>query len=53
VGLGKVFIKFWLDVWCGDVSLKESFLELFLIAREKEALVADHLHFFLISNKFY
>jgi hypothetical protein len=36
-------ICFWLDVWCGDVALKFSFPELYLIACGKEALVYDYL----------
>jgi hypothetical protein len=30
-------------VWCGDVPLKEAFPVLYDIARDKDALVADHL----------
>ena len=37
-------IKFWLDVWCGALSLKESYPELYFIARDGEVLVVDHLH---------
>lgn len=28
-------------MWCGDRRLKESFLELFCLARNRDALVAD------------
>lgn len=37
-------VKFWDDVWCGDERLKNSFLELYCIACEKDAYVADHIH---------
>jgi hypothetical protein len=30
-------------VWCGEVPLKEAFPVLYDIARDKDALVADHL----------
>jgi hypothetical protein len=33
----------WHDIWCGDHPLKDSFLEIFCIARDKDALVADHM----------
>jgi hypothetical protein len=36
-------IRFWHDVWCGDQPLKESFLVLFRIARNKEAWVSDYM----------
>jgi hypothetical protein len=32
-------------VWCGELSLKAAFPALFVIAREKNAFVADHLDF--------
>lgn len=38
-------IRFWGDVWYDDTPLKESFHELFRIARNKEALVASYMHF--------
>jgi hypothetical protein len=40
-------ISFWHDIWCRDRSLKEAFLELFRIARNKGAWVRDHM---LLSN---
>ena len=41
-------IELWHDLWCGGQPLREGFLELFRIARNTEALVADHL---LISRE--
>lgn len=35
--------KFWHDLWCGDIVLKEAFPALFKIARAKDASVADNL----------
>jgi hypothetical protein len=35
--------RFWHDTWCEDCPLKDSFPELFFIARDKDALVADHM----------
>jgi hypothetical protein len=35
-GFGMMF-------WGGDCSLKDSFLELFGISRDRDALVADHM----------
>ena len=37
--------KFWTDIWCGNCSLKEAYIELFHLARNKEAYVVDHLHY--------
>jgi hypothetical protein len=36
-------IRFWDDVWCGEVPLKEAFPVLYDIACDKDAHVADHL----------
>jgi hypothetical protein len=36
-------IRLWHDVWCGEDALKSSILELYVIARDKEALVSDYL----------
>jgi hypothetical protein len=36
-------IRFWDDMWCGEVPLKEAFLVLYDIAYDKDAHVADHL----------
>jgi hypothetical protein len=38
-----VSIRFWHDVWCGEAALKESFPDLFRLARNKEALVAQYM----------
>lgn len=40
VGRGNK-IKFWYDIWCGDVSLKSRFPNIFAIARNKDLLVVD------------
>jgi hypothetical protein len=36
-------IRFWDDVWCGEMPLKEAFPVLYDIARDKDANVANHL----------
>jgi hypothetical protein len=36
-------IRFWDDVWCREMTLKEAFPILYGIAREKDAFVATHL----------
>jgi hypothetical protein len=36
-------ISFWQDIWCGDQLLKVSYLELYRIARNKEAWVNDNM----------
>jgi len=38
-------IRFWDDVWCKEMTLKEVFPDLYGIAREKDAFVAAHLDF--------
>jgi hypothetical protein len=38
-------IRFWDDVWCGQLPLKEAFPVLYGIACEKDAFVAAHLDF--------
>lgn len=35
-------VSFWLDVWCGHVPLKISYLDLFSIACNKDARVVDN-----------
>jgi hypothetical protein len=35
--------KFWHNLWCGDVVLKEVFPDLFGIAPVKDASVADNM----------
>ncbi|KAG2699994.1 hypothetical protein I3760_07G213400 [Carya illinoinensis] len=34
-------IKFWNDIWCGEVALKDSFPLAFRVASDQEAAVAD------------
>jgi hypothetical protein len=41
-------IRFWHNIWCGDQSLKEVFLELFCIARHKEAWFKDICRFLMV-----
>jgi hypothetical protein len=36
-------IRFWHDVWCGEMTLKKAFSDLYDIARNKDALVAAHM----------
>jgi hypothetical protein len=38
-------IRFWYDMWFGEMTLKEAFQVLFGIARSKKALVVDHMQF--------
>uniref|UniRef100_A0A2N9IF07 Reverse transcriptase zinc-binding domain-containing protein n=1 Tax=Fagus sylvatica TaxID=28930 RepID=A0A2N9IF07_FAGSY len=37
--------RFWTDSWCGQGSLKDGYPELYRIARNKEALVKDHMQY--------
>jgi hypothetical protein len=43
--------KFWLDRWCRDTVLKETFPVLFGIAHAKNASVADNLELLGDSNQ--
>jgi len=36
-------VLFWHDVWCGEISLKNLFPDLFLIARRKDAWVEENM----------
>jgi hypothetical protein len=38
-------LKFWLDSWCGEISLRDQFPELHRIASHPDALVQDLLTF--------
>jgi hypothetical protein len=50
-------ISFWHNTWCGDQLLKVSYLELYRIARNKEAWVSDNMQIlkfiemFILSEK--
>lgn len=45
-GVGdRTKLKFWYDKWHGDIPLKEAFLKLFFLTRNREALVADCMQF--------
>lgn len=43
VGDGSI-VKLWEHVWCGDVSLREAFPNIYRLACDKDALVGDYLH---------
>jgi hypothetical protein len=38
-------VRFWHDLWCGDMTLKDAFSALFGIACDKDALVEAHIEF--------
>ena len=38
-------VKFWHGLWCGNCSLKESFLELYDISCDRESSLADLMQF--------
>ncbi len=38
-------VHFWNSVWCGSQPLKEAYLKLFRLARNKDTLVADHMQY--------
>ena len=42
-------VRFWDDLWCGEMSLKEAFPILYKIASVKDASMADNMDF---SNGF-
>ena len=44
VGDGTL-IKFWQDQWCGQTSLSVCYPELFRLSCNKDASVADFMHF--------
>jgi hypothetical protein len=35
--------RFWIDVWCGGLPLKDMFPKFYSITRDKEAFVAKHM----------
>ncbi|KAF5177717.1 Reverse transcriptase zinc-binding domain [Thalictrum thalictroides] len=36
-------VSFWNDIWCGETTLREDFLGIYLRSRDKEGLVVNHL----------
>ncbi len=42
VGEGRQ-LRFWHDLWCGETILREAYPDLYRIARDKDALVANHI----------
>ena len=43
-------IKFWHDPWCEGLPMEDNFLELYNIAKDKEASVAELLSYFSAEN---
>ncbi|XP_021979879.1 uncharacterized protein LOC110876004 [Helianthus annuus] len=52
VGNGKA-IKFWLDRWSGDRSLKDAYPGIFKIAENKHAMVADYVTVLQNENQWF
>ncbi len=46
-------IKFWHDLWCGDLPLRQRFPDLYCLARVPEAMEADYLRFQGSNNFWY
>jgi hypothetical protein len=46
-------VSFLHELWCGDMALKEGFLDLYGIARPKDAFVAAHLEILGGSNQWF
>jgi hypothetical protein len=44
-------VRFWHDLWCGDMTLEEAFPVLFGIACVEDAFVATHVEFFGGASK--
>jgi hypothetical protein len=44
-------VRFWYDLWCGDMTLKDAFLVLYDIVCTKDAFVATHLELTGRSNQ--
>jgi hypothetical protein len=38
-------VRFWHDLWCGDIALKDAFPVLFGIACSKDASIVAHVNF--------
>jgi hypothetical protein len=39
-------VKFWHDLWCGHMALKDAYPILFDIASAKNALIESHMDFY-------